>query len=98
MPRFPFRSCFVAALFVGAVSVTGCASDENKEACTAYVEHLQSLDCFEGDVSVASTCPENFDGSGFSCSEFFTCLTNNASCDGDTFVNDAQQCQACTTN
>jgi hypothetical protein len=86
-----------AALF--AVVVLGSACGEpNREACAAYTEHLNSLECRADDVSVDDACPEGaFDGGDAAdCVEYFDCLTTAATCDGDTFVNDISACTSCS--
>lgn len=89
-------TCALPALVLATLALSACGSNENQMACQAYVEHVQGLPCFDGDIDLNSTCPDNYDGSGYSCSEFFNCLTENATCDGDTFVNAGGQCRACT--
>jgi hypothetical protein len=78
------------------VGASGCGQP-NREACAAYVEHLNSLPCVE-DVDVDDNCPEGaFDGGDAAdCVSYFDCLTTAATCDGDTFVNDIDSCTSCS--
>ena len=83
--------CALAPALVG-----GCSSTVNQDACRSYVAHLNDLDCREREVDAGETCPENLDSSGStSCVDFYECLTEAATCDGDTFINDVGACTSC---
>jgi hypothetical protein len=92
-PRSPrlFLSLCLALGFAAA----GCPSTVNQDACRQYVDHLNGLGCTD-DVDVEATCPQNLDSQGStSCADFFACLTAQARCDGDIFINDVGACDSC---
>ncbi len=99
MPPSPSRASRLGAvwfLFAAALMSVSCRSTVNQDACRAYVEHLNGLACRAADVDPAATCPENYDSDGAtSCAEFFDCLTEQARCDGDVFINDVGACTSC---
>ena len=88
-----WKTAVGALLCAAAMTAAGCGPN-NAEPCKKYVEHLNSLPCRSADLSEKTQCPDTINA-GADCKDFYACLTEKATCDGDTFKNDAEQCLAC---
>ena len=89
-----WKKIAAALLAATALAAAGCGPN-NADPCKKYVEHLNSLPCRSGDkLNEKTQCPDTLNA-GDDCGAFYGCLTDKATCDGDTFKNDAEQCLAC---
>lgn len=65
-----------------AVATAGCNSGpDNRASCEAYVEQINSLECFSGSAMLnpQTTC-SGYDSTTCDISGYFDCLTDNTEC------------------
>ena len=70
---------FAAFVTAGSVLLAACGGPDNVAACQAYVDKVNTLDCYQG-ASFAFDC-SMYDQASCDISEYFDCLTSNTKCD-----------------
>ncbi len=71
----------IALLQVGTVA---CSEGSNQEACLAYIETINALPCVTGDLRRPDAFCDDFKQLSCQMNDYFTCLTDHATCDGAT--------------
>ena len=83
------------ALFA-LVAMTGlfavaCGGADNVGACEDYIAHVEGLECLPDGYDSGFSC-DTYDGIDCDYTEYFTCLTDGITCDGDTISNEIGDC------
>ena len=86
----------LALCALSALSLSACGPD-NVKACKELYTKLQGLECLDDTTKESfnpdTNCPDTLNAGGVpNYAEYYQCLEDGYSCDGDTFVADVDHC------